>query len=343
MIVPRAAGRHRASRLALGAATVLCVLLARTTGAADVTDWIMASVAPDGSPSAQLLGDLSRSFERASGGRIRIKERFGGVLGDEITTFGDCQKGRVQLWAGSVSAAEAAVPGVTVLDTPYLVADLGAYGRGVRGDVLDGPLAGRAFRAHGIVPFAAGFVGWRSISTREKPVRVPADLRGLRMRSLPSALHISLWRHLGAVPKVTALTEVLSTFREKLVDAVDLQVVYLFATSLVEQIRHHTRSSHMAQTAAVFINKDAFGRLSKRAQGELLRLRMEWTARSNKVHGALEDELVDAVRAAGVQVIVPTAAEQAAWRQATAPLAAEALRRGGPVGAEIIQAVQAAR
>ncbi len=338
MIAPPAARRVRAL---LGAGALLGVLFARPTGAADVTEWIMASVAPDGSPSAQLLAELSRSFERASGGRIKVKERLGGVLGDEITTFGDCQKGRVQVWAGSVSAAEASVPGVTVLDTPYLVADLTAYERGVRADILDGPLAGRAFRAQGLVPYVAGFVGWRSISTREKPVRVPADLRGLRMRSLPSALHISLWRHLGAVPKVTALTEVLSTFREKLVDAVDLQVVYLFATSLVERLRHHTRTGHMAQTAAVVIHKDAFGRLSKRGQGELLRLRAEWAARSNKVHGKLEDELVEAVRAAGVQVIVPTAAEQAAWRLATAPLAAEALRRGGPVGAEILRTVQA--
>ncbi len=302
----------------------------------------MTSVAPDGSPSAQLLAELARSFERVSGSRLRVKLRFGGVLGDEITTFRDCQMGRVQLWAGSASATEGAVPGVTVLDTPYLVSDLAGYQSGIRPDILDGPLTKSAFRAHGVVPLAAGFVGWRSISTREKPVRVPADLRGLRMRALPSPLHTALWRHLGAVPKVTALTEVLSTFREKLVDAVDLQVVYLFATSLVEQIRYHTRSSHMAQTAAVVVNRDAFGRLSRRAQAEILRLRLDWAARSNQVHGKLEDELVDALRGQGVQVIEPGEAERAAWRQATAPLAATALRLGGPVGAELIKAVRSA-
>ena len=303
----------------------------------------MASVAPDGSPSALLLAELARSFERVAGMKLRVKVRFGGVLGDEITTFRDCQRGRVHLWAGSVSAAEGAVPGVTVLDTPYLVGDLASYQRGIKPDILDGPLTERAFREHGLVPLAAGFVGWRSISTREKPVRVPSDLRGLRMRSLPSPLHSALWRHLGALPRVTALTEVLSTFREKLVDAVDLQVVYLFATSLVDQIRYHTRTGHMAQTAAVVANRDAFGRLSRRAQAEILRLRADWVARSNQVHGKLEDELVEAVRAQGVQVIEPTDVERAAWRQATAPLAAEALRLGGPVGAELIAAVKAAQ
>jgi TRAP-type C4-dicarboxylate transport system substrate-binding protein len=324
----------------------LVVILAVLAGgsspvAAEQVEWTMASVAPDGSPSAILLAELARNIERAAGGKLRVRTRFGGVLGNEITTFEDCRRGRVQVWAGSVSAAEVAVPGVTVLDTPYVVEDLAAYQRAVKPTVFDGPLTSRAFRQAGLVPLTAGFVGWRAVSTRDRPVRLPSDLKGMRMRSLPSPLHGAMWRALGAEPKVTGLTEVLSAFRLKLVDAVDLQVVYLFATSLTDQIRFHTRTGHMAQTAAVVVNRDAFLKLPKKAQAELLARRSSWTARSNKVHGDLEIELVDALRAQGVTIIELSAAERAAWKAATASMAAEALRLGGKVGAEILGAMRA--
>src|SRR5207302_886933 len=111
--------------------------------------WKIASVVPDGSPAAEVLTEMLRAMERASAGRLKIVPRFGGTLGDEPSTLELCEKGKLEGWGGSAGILAERVNALTVLDLPFLFPDIGAVARGVRSDVLEGPKALAAFRAHG--------------------------------------------------------------------------------------------------------------------------------------------------------------------------------------------------
>jgi TRAP-type C4-dicarboxylate transport system substrate-binding protein len=307
---------------------------------AEPTIWNMASIVPEGSPNAEILGEIARAFEHASGGRLRVRMRFGGVVADEATTLDLCKQGRVHIWAGSMGAASASIPALAVFETPYLFDGVADYERAVRPDVLHQPAVLKAFHAQGLEPFGMAFAGWRDISSTSRPLRLPTDLAGVRVRAQPAPLHRAMWRLLGAKPLETTLSDVETVFVKGQVEAADLPGVYLYATSLIRHIKYLTRTNHMLQGGIILVSREAFLKMPKRVQAALLALRGEFGQKATAVNKQFDDEVFALLKKDGVKVLELSAAERDAWKKALAPLRAEALRIGGPAGAELLRALE---
>ncbi len=308
-------------------------------GGVEPATWIFSSMAPEGSPSASVLDEVARAIERSAGGRVRVRPRHGGVLGDEASTLELCRQGRIQMWAGSTGAASASVPALSVLDTPYLFEDLAAFQQIMARDVLGGPRMTAHLRERGLTQLGMGFIGWRALSTTSRAVRRPEDLRGLALRIQASPLHRAMWRPLGARLVEVSLPQVPDAFRDRRVEATDLPALYIFAASLADQIRHYTPTRHVLQSAVLFVNRRALEALPAGAQKALLVRRPELEARATRVGEQLEDELVQALGARGVSVVTLAPAEKQAFRRALAPARAQAVTIGGPAGKETLEAI----
>ncbi len=302
----------------------------------------MAGVAPEGSPVAEWAGRVARALERASGGAVKVRMRLGAVLGDETEMLGQMRTGRVQLFGGSLGAFEPLFPAVTVLETPYLFADEAALDRASRSEPLALPAVTRLFHAQGLEPWGLGFAGWRAISTRTR-VRGPGDLRGLRIRSQPAPLHEALWRTLGAEVRPVSLQGVQPGFQEGQFDGLDVPLLWLFGTSAAEHVRFHLRTSHMPQGAAMVLSKTALARLPKAARERIMGEGKRFMADFNRTSRDLEAQLLDTLRARGVEVTVPNAAELSAWKAAMAPVRPVALETGGAEGRALLQALERPR
>lgn len=161
-------------------AVALCALTLPAR-ALEPSRWALVTIAPEGSPAERTVQDTIRTIEQAAGGRLRIRPRMGGEVADESTTLELCRKGTAQMWAGSLGAVAAVVPELAVLETPYLFRDAGAFAAALRTDFLRSPKLLAALRARGLEPFGISFLGWRAMSSRTRPVRTPADLKGLQI------------------------------------------------------------------------------------------------------------------------------------------------------------------
>jgi TRAP-type C4-dicarboxylate transport system substrate-binding protein len=320
-------------RLRCALALLVGALTTQSAGAAGETVWTMATLGPEGSPQSLVADRMFDEMEQASGGKLKIRRRWGGMLGDETTTLELCRKGQiVQVWAGSLGALAEIEPSIAVLETPYLFDSVADFNRRVPLDAFDtGPVAER-LRDRGLVLAATSFIGWRAMSSRDRPIRRPADVRGLTVRSQPTPLHKAMWELLGARPSAIELPGVQSAFRLKQVDGSDLPLVYIFATSVAGQIRYYTHTNHMIQLAGLVINRSAFVSLSPRLQRDLLAVRAAMRKRMTTVSGQLDAELADALRAEKVTVIDLTPDERAAWRATLAPLSRRALELAGAPG-----------
>jgi len=312
------------------------------------TQWILATIAPEGSPVMQVLDEFARSSEHAAnaaGARIKLRTRHGGVGSDELDGLRLCMQGRVQAWVGSTGAVAVEIPAVSVLDLPFLFHDLKEFerARAPKDDPLGRPLIAKAIRDRGLRAYGIGYAGWRAMTSRDKPLRVPADLKGLRMRSQPAPLHRAMWKLLGATPVESSLNEVASIFRLKQADALDVPALYVFATSVAEQMKFHVRTNHTMQTALIVFHDETFSKLPKRAQSAVFALRAAFYPRFSKVLDAMEVDLVAELGKAGIQVIEPTDDERTLWKKAFLPLRARALELGGKAGAELLQALESKR
>ncbi len=311
-----------------------------SAAAAEPVQWMLASITPEGSPQEADIHDLSRSLEEATGGRVRVRTRLGGVVADELTTLELCKQGRVQVWVGSVGAVAATIPAVSIFEAPYLFDDVAAFDRATRGDLLRRPGVLKAFHAQGLEPIGVAFVGWREMGSVSRPLRVPADLKGLRARSQPVPLHRAMWKLLGAIPHELALGDMKGAFEAKQVDVSDVPPLYVYATSISSHLKFLTRTDHMTQAGLVLISRDAFAKLPKRTQQAIHALRVEKASRFTRSSQRFEEEMLELLRKQGVGVITPTPVERAAWRKALAPLRSEAVRLSGPAGADLLKAIE---
>jgi TRAP-type C4-dicarboxylate transport system substrate-binding protein len=307
------------------------------------TEWVMTSIAPEGSPAAEYVIHLARAIEKATGGLVRVRVRQGGMLGNENETLGMLSAGRIQVWGGSVGAVAPLVPALGVLETPYLLRGDDEIDRVTASDVLDRPLVSRAFRERGMVPLGIAFGGWRGIATSSRAVRFPQDLAGLRIRAQPSALHAAIWRRLGAVAVERGLTDVDTAFRAREVEGADLPLLFLFGTSASEHVRYYLQTKHIAQSLTALISRTALEKLPARARRGIFELRLPLARLGNTIHRKLEGELLAALRDKGVKVITPSAEELRLWKEALAPLREEALELGGPAGQALLRDVELIR
>ncbi len=321
-------------------AACLAMLAASTAGTSrEKPRWILAATAPPDSPTVVQAGEPAlRRIERAAG--VRIVRRWGGTLGDEASTLEATRKGRIHLWIGSAGALSEAIPALAVLDVPYLFADLRElHARTPRARFEEGALAA-AWQQAGLAPAAGPFsAGWRSISAR-RAVRTAEDLRGLRVRAQASSpIQLGLWRALGAKPVPTELREVSLALRADAIDALDLPLIWLFATSAASEIKHYTDTRHILQTAFIVFHRPALEGLPPAARAEVQRICDEAAVATSQV-GAKVDVDLTALLARHATIQPLSARERDAWRSAMAP-AAEQASALGPAATALLARLRA--
>ncbi len=273
-------------------------------------EWIFASIAPEGSPGGDALDAVARCIERNGAGKIRVKRRNGGILGAEADTLDMLQRGRVQAMIVSLGALVSRVPEVRFLELPYLVPDALARRR-VQSRLrhFRHPAMLPLFTARGLFPLGIGFAGWRNVSSARKLIRSPEDLRGLRVRSQPSDLHLAYWRAFGANPRPTELTELAIGLELDLFEAFDVPATWIYATSLHARIRHYALTRHVMQLGVVVVHLDTWNALPQRARAGILADVESMVSDFDQRMMALDEDLIGLLPGTAVTVTQLTAAE----------------------------------
>jgi tripartite ATP-independent transporter DctP family solute receptor len=293
-------------------------LLPRRGRAAEAIVLKLASVAPEGTPWAEQLAAYKQKVEAAAGGRLKIKPFLGGALGDENQTVGECRRGAIALWGGTTGALATSVPEISVLELPYLFRDA-AQADHVLDDVLGEELKKR-LEARGFVPLFWSENGFRSFGTKWAPVKTPADLKGHKMRSQESLVHLEMYRALGALPQPIATTEVLPALQTGVVDGFDQTPLYTFAASWHLAIKHYTLSEHIYQPGLVLASKKEFDKLPADLQKLLTADVGKITRDGRAAVREMAPLLIQNFAGAKIPVYKPSAAEREAFVKATAPV-----------------------
>lgn len=323
-------------------AAFLSWLGAPFTAAAEPRSWLLATLAPEGSPTANMVNAVASLMARASGGELRIKRRMGGVLGDELDTLVECQQGRIEVFMGSLGAAVSLVPELRFLEQPYLFADVATFQR-VMKRLQDGrhPDLQALFHRRGLELIGMAAIGWRNLSSVRRPIRAPADLQGAKVRAQPGDLNPQFWRALGALPKEIALTELNSALEIQLVEAFDVPATFVYATSLDARIKFYTLTQHILQIGVWVVNKQAWDGLPAARRSRILEGVPQVVARGETEHVRFDEEITALLPGRGVSILRPSAAELAAFRAASAPVEAHIRRTGSKAELALFDRVKA--
>src|SRR5208283_405127 len=100
--------------------------------------------------------------------------------------------------------------------------------------------------------------GFRHISNRLRRVRTPADLKGMRIRVLPSEVQARTFELLGAIPLRWDLTEAIAAIKAGTIDAQENPFANTVTYGVHKFHKFHTVTNHFYISRPIFFNRPTF-------------------------------------------------------------------------------------
>lgn len=308
-------------------------------GAQERIQMKIATVAPEGTPWEKQLKAFKRYVEEGTQNRVQVKMFMGGSLGGEKALVRRASQGTIQVFAGSAAAVGSLVPEFDVIESPYLFDTVEQADR-----ALDAP--GTRSQVNALLTkrgFTFGFWaenGFRSWYTKEKQIRVPADMRGLRMRSQESPVHLETYRAFGASPVPIDVTNVLTSLQTGVVDGFDNTPLFTFATSWYQGARQLTLSEHCYQPGVIVYSKTWFDGLAPDIQQVLLNTPATLINDGRSSVRRMDPILLQNLGRFGITVYRPTPGERAQFAAIARPVADRIATKTGAGGRNLLKALR---
>jgi tripartite ATP-independent transporter DctP family solute receptor len=179
------------------------------------------------------------------------------------------ESGLLTLCYFSTSYLAGRVPGLEIIDLPFLFRDIDHAH-----NALDGPLGDELTRRTeeqtGYRVLGYWDNGFRHLSNSLHPVRTPDDCHDLRIRLQPNDVHIETFRRLGADPVPCDLADGIAMIQNGDVNAQENPLANIKTYGVHEYQRHITMSAHFYGARGLYMNKDAYDTLPSDLQGAVL-------------------------------------------------------------------------
>lgn len=290
----------------------------------------MAGYGPPSTGFSKALQFIGDRLAAAFGTRVAVDYVFNimdhGHKAEDILTL--VENGEMTLGYQSSSYLTDRVPELGFVDLPFLFAD----NRQARA-AMDGALgAFLARKTEARIDYR--ILGWfengfRHISNRLRPIHVPADLKDMKIRVLPSEIHRRTFELLGAVAMRMDLTEAIAMIKAGTLDAQENPLANTVTYGVHKFHKFHTLTSHFYISRPIFINRTAFDAWPEDLQRAVRAAVADAVAFQRKL--ALEEHAQSRriIEDAGCQIVELTAAEHAAFVEAVQPLLADARKMYG--------------
>jgi tripartite ATP-independent transporter DctP family solute receptor len=244
-----------------------------------------------------------------------------GHKAEDILTL--VETGEITLGYQSSSYLTDRVPELGFVDLPFLFAN-NAQARGAMDGDLGKFLAAKTEERVGYRILGWFENGFRHISNRLRPIHLPADMTGMKIRVLPSEIHRRTFELLGAVAMRMDLTEAIAMIKAGTLDAQENPLANTVTYGVHNFHKFHTLSSHFYISRPVFLHRASFDAWPKDLQEAMRRAVTESVAFQRKLAVEEHDTSRKAIEAAGCQIHTLTAKEHDAFVAAVQPLLADA-------------------
>jgi tripartite ATP-independent transporter DctP family solute receptor len=302
---------------------ILALVAALSLSVASATAWAQAKVDPltikfahAGSathPYAVGINVLTPILEKNSGGAIKLQVFCCAQLGSERELAEGVRLGTINMTS---VAAEGALPGwvpeLQAFGLPFIIRDREHIYK-----VLDGPvgkeLEGK-LNAQGFVVLGWWELGFRNMTSKDKPIRTPEDLKGLKMRVQEAKVWLGLMRALGAIPTPIPFGELYSALQQGVVDGQENPIVTITSMKFYEVQKQVGLTEHTYTALPVLASKKWWDTLKPGQRDVIAASVKESVSLQRKTVGGQVDEGINFLKTQGVTI---NAVDKAKFMEAT--------------------------
>lgn len=305
----------------LGIAMMLTLLALNTTALAVDKQIVIkfSHVAAMDTPKSKSIEHFKQLVESKTAGKVRVDVYPNSTLYKDKEELEALQMGAVQMLAPTLSKfGPLGIREFEVFDLPFLFDDRAALRR-----VVEGPIGQRLFNileTKGIRGLAYWDNGFKMMSAN-RPIRVPADMRGLKVRIQGSKVIDEQMRTLGANPQVMSFSEMTQALQSGVVDGAENPPLNFYSQKVYEVQKHLVVTEHGYLGFAVIVNKRFWDGLPPEIRSGLEAALVEATRMNNTLTERESAEAMQAIAKTGkTSIYKPTSQELAQWRQALLPV-----------------------
>jgi len=257
---------------------------------------------PDGlrHKSATLFADKVKEYTQ---GRYGVDVHHSSTLGDDPKLLEQVKLGAIDFAVTGVAIYSNQIPELGLLALPYLVE---SYDQGWA--LYDtSPWVKEWFaklQTKNIRYLAMWEAGFRQL-TAKRAVRVPEDVKGMKVRISKNQVYLWLWSALGANPTVMALGETYISLQQGVVDAQENPIPTIHVQKFYEVAKNISLTNHIYAPIPLSIEEKRWQSLSAADQAAVLKAAQEASVWHRKAVVSEDDKMLADMQAKGATVIKP--------------------------------------
>jgi TRAP-type C4-dicarboxylate transport system substrate-binding protein len=223
--------------------------------------------------------------------------------------------------SGLIDMAIACTCNMTKQTNAYLFSDVPYLWKGMDNgrEVWDGSIGNRIRKELteklGVVPvaYSPSGGGYRILWNTKRTIKVPTDMKGIKIRTTATPIEQEFWKRMGAIPTPVDVKEIYTALQQGLVDAEHLQPVWLTLLKHDEVVKYGTAIGALAVYRVLLISQKSYDKMDA-AQKQAFAAAMKfYEDKAYAYNRALREASMKAVKARGIDVYTPTPAEMKQW------------------------------
>lgn len=272
-------------------------------GRESVTVLRLAHTLDTAHPVHSAMESMAESLNVLSGGSMELRIYPGGILGSERETIELLQLGAIDVVKTSTSPLEGFIPGMAVFGIPYLFRDEEHFWNVLNGDIGKELLhLGTHRKIRGLCYYDAGS---RSFYTKDRLVRSPQDLQGLKIRVQNSRTSIRMIEAMGGAATPISFGELYTALDQGVVDGAENNPPSLLTSRHYEICKFYSLDEHTRVPDVLLVGTETWDRLSDIQRTWLQEAADLSVSVQRSLWAVKTRENMDQLTAAGVEIIHP--------------------------------------
>ena len=269
------------------------------TSATKALELKFGHVGKPGSLFAESVENFAKIANAKLGSKAKVTVFGSSQLGNDKAGMQKLKLGTVDMWLPS-SVMASIHDEFGVFDMPFIIKDRNHMMK-VEKSVL--PKMAKNLEAKTGYQFIGVWEnGFRHITNNVRPINVPADLKGIKLRTPKSKWRLKMFQSYGANPTPMAFSEVFTALKTGTMDGQENPYAQIASAKFQEVQKYLSITSHVYTPAYVAVHKDHYSKIPAD-----VRKILEAAAKENqkfvyKRAAELEKSLLDVIKKAGVKV-----------------------------------------
>ncbi|MCK6263408.1 TRAP transporter substrate-binding protein [Vibrio sp. ZSDE26] len=235
-------------------------------------------------------------------------------LGDDRAAIEMLQLGTLDVSIPSTGPLANFYPEYNVFDLPFMITSEEVADKVLRSDFGDEML--NRLQAKGLVGLDFWENGFRHVTNSKQAVRSIDDVRGLKIRTMESPLHLDAWNAMGATPTPMAFNELFTALQQGTVDGQENPYPNIALNNLYEVQSTLSNTGHVYTPLALIVSQQTWNKLSRHDQRVLRQAAIDAGDYEREVNRRVNMESLEVIKA-NMNVVTLTPEAVKGFQEAT--------------------------